>query len=299
MTARPHREISERTPGGRTRGPDHPGSPALRKGRGFLADLVVRFCFFLLQIIKVCFLSALVFSLAGAGAFLIVQRRIRGNEVETPNIAGLQVEKAVERLHELNLDLSIKMEGAEFSDLAPQGAIIAQVPPAGKRVKAGSAMRVRVSRGTTLIPCPDLRGKNHLEAGILLRQADLREGEESFLAAAEVNKDLVIAHNPAPGSYVERKTAVDLLVSLGPALPEILMPDLTNMTVAEAQELLEYLRLEIQGVEEGPCPGKDDGLVFRQDPEAGATVAPGTSVRVTVVSNLGRTPPGQAAAPLP
>ncbi|HUT23413.1 MAG TPA: PASTA domain-containing protein [Sumerlaeia bacterium] len=299
MSARLHRETPDRTPGGGTRSPNHPGSPPMRKERGFPADLAVRFCFFLLQIVKVCFFSALVFSLAGAAAFLIVQRRIRGNEVETPNIAGLSAQQAVERLHELRLDLSIKMEGAEFSDLAPQGAIIAQVPPPGKRIKAGSAIRVRVSRGATLIPCPDVRGKNHLEAGILLREADLREGEKSFLFSPEVKKDLVIAHNPVAGSYVERKAAVDLLVSLGPATPEILMPDLTDMTVVEARDLLDSMKLEIQGVEEEPFPGKDDGLIFRQEPEAGATVAPGIGVRVTVVGNLGRATPGEAAAPLP
>ncbi|MBN1867475.1 PASTA domain-containing protein [Candidatus Sumerlaeota bacterium] len=270
------------------RGAREKGRPRTPRRRSAGADLLLRFLFFVFQVLKIGVLSAVVFALAGVAAYSIVEDRIRGKEVVVPSLAGMRVEKALEEIHEPDLDLGIKLEKLEYSDLASEGEIVSQNPPPGKRVKRGAEIRVRVSRGPTLVVCPDVKAVNYLEAGIRIREADLVEGPRSMLPDAGVERDGVIAQDPPAGTLLERRSPVSLLVSLGPAQSVVLMPSLADLTKEEADKVLDGLGLTIQSVAEEPLEGRDNGLIFRQDPPAGSLVSAGRKISVTVVNNLGQ-----------
>jgi len=263
-------------------------SAAPVKRRGTLTALLLRFFFFLGQILKVLFFTILVFAVAGVLSYLLVQKHIQGQEILVPNITGRKVDDAARVLKEQGLDLSIQIESFDFSDLVAEGEIVSQFPQPGNNVKSGTVLRVHVSRGTTLIPCPDVRGKNFLEAGIALRNADLDEGVKSFLHSPEYKKDAVIAQDPGANAPVERRIKVNLLVSLGPEVEGRIMPNLLDSTFTEAEEKLKPLGLRIASQTEAPSPGRDNGLIFEQDPSAGASVLPDDPITVRVVRNEGR-----------
>ena len=265
--------------------PSDAASP--RPRRGFARDLASRFGFFLVLIVKISLLCTLVFALSALVSFWIIRHQLSGGEIIVPGLAGQTVAQAIQTLQDEGVDLSIKLEEMEYSDLAGENEILSQLPPAGTRVKAGATVRVRVSRGGERVPCPDLIGTNFLEAGMVLREADLREGSKSFLASASAERDAVIAQDPPPGRPLDRETPVNLLISLGPVAEPVLMPDLSGSTVPEAEDLLAQLDLEIDKVSTAPFSGKDNGLIFRQEPVAGSPVSPGAAIRVTAVDNLG------------
>jgi beta-lactam-binding protein with PASTA domain len=262
-------------------------SQAPRK-RSAASDLFLRFLFFVFQIVKIGVVSAAVFGLAGAAAYYIVENQIRGREVVVPSVVGMRIEKALEEGHKPDLDLGIKLEKLEYSDLAGEGEIVSQDPSPGRRVKKGADIRVRVSQGPTLVACPDVRGTNYLEAGIKIREVDLLEGPRSAVPDAKIERDMVIAQDPPAGTLVERRSPVGLLVSVGPPQARILMPTLVDLTQEEAAQALEGLGLSIQSVVEEPLEGRDNGLIFRQDPPEGSVVSAGQKITVTVVNNLGQ-----------
>lgn len=268
-------------------------APPEAKKRGFFTDLLLRFVFFQIQIVKILLVAVFVFVLAGWGGYYLIQHQLKKAEILVPNIAGLRLEKAVQILHAKELDLSLKIEKMEYSDLVEEGEIISQFPRAGTFVKSGAVVRVNVSEGTTRVSCPDVRGKNDFQAGIDLRKVDLNEGGKTFLPDPDLKRNLVIAQDPPPGTLLDRGAKVHLLVSLGPKPTRILMPRLVDLTLVEAQELLAPLGLRISTFREEPFPEKDDGIIWRQDPPSGATVAPDAAIGVTLVWNIGANPEPQ------
>lgn len=270
-------------------GPAAAGPPVSQplpdRRRGFLLDLFFRFFFFLFQIVKVLIICGLVFGLAGWGSYFLVQRKIKKTEILVPNIAAYRLEEAVKFLHEEKLDLSLKIENLEYSDLVEEGEIISQFPRSGTFAKPGAVLRVRLSKGSTRVPCPDVRGKNELQAGIDLRNVDLDAGKKTFLPDPDLKRNLVVAQDPPPGTPMNRGDKVHLMVSLGPAGSPFLLPDLKDLTPIEAQDFLRPYGLKIGETVQEPFLGKDDGLIARQEPAPGALVRKGDAVRVFVVNN--------------
>ncbi|HBF34140.1 TPA: hypothetical protein DDW35_06215 [Candidatus Sumerlaeota bacterium] len=246
--------------------------------RGCIVDLILRFFYFFFEVLQTLFFSTLIFCLAAAGSYLLVQRYIRGQEIVVPNVAGKTVAEAAKILLDTKTDLSLKIEGFDSSNLVEKDEIVAQNPQPENRVKAGTVVRVRVSLGSKLAACPDVLGKNYLEAGILLRDAGLLEGAKTFVVSPEKN-GVVIGQDPPASAQVERQTRVNLLVSAGASGMKALMPSIKDMTVTEANEKLAPLGVQIGDT----AGGAMDGVVSEQSPAVGASVAPGDFVRVKLV----------------
>jgi serine/threonine-protein kinase len=175
----------------------------------------------------------------------------------------------------------------DFNDLEPAGVILAQFPLPGNNVKGGTSLRVRVSKGTTLVACPDVRLRVSGEAGVLIRAAELEVGSAGAVFDAEVGKDMVVSQDPPPNSLVARQTKVNLLVSAGPPQNRFVMPNLTDLTANEASALLAALGMRISQTRESSAPGRDNGLIHRQDPPAGAPVTMEDEILVEVTRNDG------------
>jgi len=269
--------LPDEPPEDKTAGPVRP--------RGFVADLILRFFFFQIQILKVLVICALVFLLVGIVGYRVVEHRVRSTEVAVPNIAGYPFDAAAQLFHEKGLDLGLRIEGTEFSDFAQPGEILSQFPRSDSFVKAGSVVRVRISAGSARVACPDLRGANDLQAGIDLRAADLAEGERSFVHAPDAAGESVMAQHPPPGSPLLRGSKVDLLVSLGARRPQYLMPDLVGMSRFEAEEVLASSSLKVAGATEEWQAGFANGAICRQDPPTGSVVSADSPVHLTIARN--------------
>lgn len=259
---------------------------APERGHGCIVDLILRFFYFLFHTIALIVIGAAMFGAAGWGAYYLVQREVRGAEVAVPNLAGLKLDKAMEAVEKLEgADLSLRVSEREFSETVGEGEIISQFPPEGTHVKAGTAIRVKQSKGTTRVTVPDVRGQDYRQVEVDL--PNLVVGEKSFITDPSLKKDLVIAQDPPQQSQQFRGTAINLLVSLGPDTRRILMPRLIGRTTFEATEELGKLGLSAPTETKEPNPGKEEDLIFAQDPAPGTLVARDVATRVTVTSNVG------------
>lgn len=245
---------------------------------------------FVFLLFRVGFLGALVFCIAAGASFYLLRQHITGSEEAVPNLLGMTIPDAMRSLN-TSSTLSLKLEGEEFSDMVKEGEITSQVPPSNSRVKAGSTVRVRVSRGNSMVQCPDLQDLNYTDAVIKLHEAGLKEGNKSTLPDPKVRKDCVISSDPPAGMALQRQSAVNLLVSLGPPRATMEMPDFTNNTVVEARAVLLSKGLQMPKVTDVVQPGTDDGVIVRQSPAAKSPVSPDDAILLTVVNNLGTESP--------
>lgn len=267
------------------RSPAPAGATFPRIGR--VARAVGRIALAALQLVAT---TLLVFALVGAASYFVLKAYVGGREVAVPNICGLTLERALEKLKPRQLYL--ELDRHRYSDAVPRGHIVAQFPSPGVKVKARTPVRVVVSQGAARVRAPSLVGMNEVKAGVTLRaveQADLDVGKIARIYDDAVPEGFVIAQEPPPGTPIRRGSRINLLVSLGPRPVYFQMPDLREKTIQEARVALGELGLAIAEVREVNWPGISRGIVVDQEPRPGARVSRRDPIILTVASGLGAT----------
>jgi serine/threonine-protein kinase len=153
--------------------------------------------------------------------------------VRVPNVVGERVGRAQERLQEARFETEVRRVN---DDTARPNTVISTKPEAGEEVERGSRVVLTVSRGPELVRVPQLVGVTESEAIQLIQEAELSVGTPSRARSDEFEQGRVIEQSPDARSEVERDTAVDFVVSEGPAT--VLIPNVAGMEESEARQAL-------------------------------------------------------------
>jgi serine/threonine-protein kinase len=286
-----------------------PGAPAPAakrepRERGVILEVILRFFFFVWLVFKVTALSAAVFGAATYVSYTVISREISRKEIPVPNVTGLPLAEAGKALQQqgeqLDLkgrELSIKVDEYVLSNDVRQGEIVSQFPLESTIVKAGSVVRVKVSKGSALETVPDVRGKDLTDARSDLLRAKLAVGGQTYMPHATNKRDTVMAQDPAPGEMIQKGAPVQMLVSAGPAEKLIPMPKIVGLTVAEANNLVVRRGFSwISDKREIPS-SEATGSIVSQSPPEGASVP--NDVKISVEISKGAADPGTAAESTP
>ena len=164
---------------------------------------------------------------------------------------------------------------AERSDEVPAGDVIRTEPASGQSLEEGKTLTLVISQGPSLAQLPELVGKTLQEAVDTLTALELvptqKDSPSEDVAAGSVISWLV-PEQPSliPGDKVLRGTAIDVLISTGPAPRE--MPSLIGMTLEQAQTVMNELRLVLVETPAAKSNGAAAGLIGAQ------SVVPGTQI---------------------
>ena len=105
--------------------------------------------------------------------------------------------------------------------------MISQNPSAGTSVNAGSAVSLVISTGPALVGIPNAVGDTQAAATMAITGAGLVVGTVTSQSSAGVASGNVISETPSAGTSVNAGSAVNLVVSTGPALPVSLFTSAT------------------------------------------------------------------------
>jgi beta-lactam-binding protein with PASTA domain len=197
-------------------------------------------------------------------------------EVEVPALAGRTYEEAVDALEDLGLE---HRRVDVFSSQRPAGIVVSLDPKAGTVVDEGSTVTVRVSKGTQLIPVPDVLQQSEDSARSELEAAGFQV-EVVEAPSTDTPAGLVSAQNPDPGVEAARGSTVQITISTGPEMVRV--PAVEGLSEEDATQ-----RLEEEGFAvEVECtvvvdPGQV-GFVQDTDPEANTLVESGRTVVIKV-----------------
>ncbi len=223
--------------------------------------------------------------LASAGFFGLLSLNLaikRGDKVTVPNIVGKSVVEALDALSERNLEL--KKEGARYSAVIPENYVLSQDPIPGTVVKEGTPILVVISLGSKIALVPNLVGKTVREARVELNRAGLEMGRFSKLHYQR-GKDVVLGQWPLPDEQVDRKTPIDILVSLGPRPKEYRLPNLVGRPLEQASAALDSMGLVVGDITAKLDLSLPQGTILDQDPRPGSLVSEGSSISL-VMSTL-------------
>lgn len=228
---------------------------------------------------RMALLAFVLASVAFLSAITTMRIAIQGREMAAPNVVGMPLAKAQSQL--ASRGLGVQIEDRAFSTL-PQDAIVRQSPQPDTKLKIGEWVHVVVSLGPQKVTIPDLDNHSLHAAQIELLSEGLQTGEISSAHLAQFPADTVLEQSPSPGATNASSPHVDLLVSLGPELAAYVMPQLTGMPLAEAQQKLAAAGLKATQVTPLPGGGAPLGTVIAQLPAKGARIEPGTGVQLEI-----------------
>ena len=130
------------------------------------------------------------------------------------------------------------------------------------------------------VPVPNVVGTPQAAAQSTITAATLSVGSITTAYDAGIPAGSVISQSPVAGSLVAPGTAVDLVVSTGPA--PVAVPNVVNLTQANAQSFIIAATLTVGTVTQAFSATVPSGSVISQTPVAGTSVLPGTAVNLAV-----------------
>jgi beta-lactam-binding protein with PASTA domain len=191
--------------------------------------------------------------------------------VEVPNVVGSSQANAEADIIKAKLRVG-KVTSANNVTVLP-GTIISQDPAAGINVVRGTRIDLVVSG----VAVPDVVGRKQADAQKDLTKAGLTVGRVTTANSATVAAGKVISQNPTAGTSVAFGSPVDLVVSLGTTVPNVV-----GLMQAAAQSAITTAGLTVGAVTTAISNTVAAGKVVSQNPIAGTKVAAGSAVALIV-----------------
>jgi len=203
-------------------------------------------------------------------AFLLVAARsyIEVDEVELPDLIGMDISEATAVLARDNITA---IEYPENIRNAAINEVTSQVPPPGTHVRRGRTVSLGVHNPPGQARAPVLIGLTAEEALALARDANLNLGQIDY-AHNDAPAGIVISQTPEAGSGVDPAVGLTVVVSRGPELPPVPLPDVRGLMLDQAEQQLRSRGfISISRVATGITHDRP-GSVISQEPAAGTVV---------------------------
>jgi len=207
----------------------------------------------------------------------------RGAEEELPDVTEMSFKEAEEILK--SRGFRIFKEKDVYDATYPESTVVAQNPPPYSRVKKGRRVYVTLSAGERLVSVPHLVGSSERDAGFILRQAGLMQGDVFYEYDNYYPAGVVSNQSLAEGMEVSEKTSVDITISIGPFPSRFVVPDIVGKSLDVAKTVLLKSGLRIGSISYEIKKELIPDTVIDQSIEAGKEVRQGQPVDL-VVSRL-------------
>ena len=154
------------------------------------------------------------------------------DQVEVPNLVGLDQEEARRIVEEAGLQLAVV--GEKHDPAIPALHIIGQTIPAGQMVRQGDTIGVVISQGPNFVSIPAIEGLPVTAVEPGLREMGLNISRKDIWS--KETEGIILSQEPPAGSIVSEGSTITLIVSSGPRL--MLNANLDNKVLLMACDLL-------------------------------------------------------------
>lgn len=200
--------------------------------------------------------------------------------VTTPKVTGINYLEAKKIIEAAGLEI---IQGdIKYDENIPIGLIIDQNPPPDATVKYGRRIYVAISGGDQLSEVPNLIGKSLRDAKFTLEQRGLELGETVRKSTNDFPEDFVVSQIVQPGSKVKRQTKLDLILSDGPSVGDLKVPNVVGKTLDDAKKLITDSKLKIGKITYQTNNNVPAGQIVDQYPKSDKSANENTSVDIFV-----------------
>ena len=218
------------------------------------------------------------------------QSKLDSTQTKMPDVVGLSEKMADKKLSDNNLQMHVK--SSEYSDTVEKGNVISQDPKADEVVSKYSKVSVVISLGSDTVDITKLgiAGKTKEAAEALLKENgfSVESKEEN---SDTIEKGKVISYSPTKPKNGDRIT---LIVSSGKKVTKVIVPNIINMSEADAKALLESNGLVLGKKAEQNSQSIAAGIIAGQSIAAGSSVDSGTSIDYAVSTGVAESSESQS-----
>lgn len=199
---------------------------------------------------------------------------------KVPSVVGLNFLDAKKKIEAAGLE--VKQGDVRYDENKPIGEILDQNPPADQMVKVGRRIYLTVCGGEQLVEVPALKGRSLRDAKFTLEQRGLQIGETVRKSSNDVKEECVISQIIQPGSKVKRSTKIDLIISDGMVLGDLIVPDLIGKKLEDAKKLIADKKLKLGKITYQTNNELPPGQILDQYPKKDKTANENTAVDLFV-----------------
>lgn len=215
---------------------------------------------------------------------------------EVVSVIGLTLEDAINTLKLVSSDFSIISEKEEYNEEVKKGYVIDQYPPAYTSIAGDGTIELTISAGPEPVEIPKVDYYTIEIATAELEAAGFKT-RLAYEASNEYTSGVVIRTEPAAGEVLEKGETVALIVSTGPDITLVDMPELLGKTEEEAIAELDRAGLKIGNYSYMSSNIYAEGLVCYQSYSTGERIATGTSIDITLSTGPEETEPTPTPEP--
>jgi serine/threonine-protein kinase len=217
--------------------------------------------------------TLLILAAFGLVAWLFAGNLLGNDEpVDVPNVVGKPLDEARTILEEAGLEVATEPKNSK----KPEDQVLEQDPEAGEEAVTGDTVTLTISAGIAQTTVPDLVGLSQEEAEAALKDARLKLGDVTEVAAEGVEPGEVIRQFPGADKQADVGSTVDIDVAASATVP-----DVVGMSEEEATSVLEDAGYSVS-VSSEPSDTVEEGIVIAQDPDGGAEYESGQTVTILV-----------------
>lgn len=217
-------------------------------------------------------------------AFVVSQKKFnlgsqKTGKVTIPNIIGLSKEEAEKQIEELGLRFVTTTESSD----KPKGVVIKCYPVEGTEIDMSQQDEVRaiISSGPRVSAIPNLFEIELEAAKEYLKAYNLTLGKVTY-EYSNVQKGRVCRQSPEAGTEIGDNNTVDLVVSKGPEVRNVKVPNLVNKNFDEVSDILMTSKLKLGSVTKIKTSDESlDGIVSVQSIEPNTEVKENTPINIS------------------
>lgn len=218
---------------------------------------------------------------------------VKSNDPVTLNVSGgpnMVTVPDVTNQPQAAADAALKAAGfvpndtQAYSDSVAQGNVIATNPAGGQKAAQGAAIQVQVSNGKKPVQIPSVAGEDPTQAGNTLGTLGLKV-KQANETSTSYQSGQVTRTDPPAGSTVPVGSTVTVYISTGPpptTTTAVTVPNLVGQTRDQAASTLSADGLKGAFSTVAVNDPAQNGVVQSQNPAPNTSVAPGSTVDVSV-----------------
>lgn len=204
------------------------------------------------------------------GVLMMLGRITRhGEYLVVPKVVGISTNDAVKLLESKGFDVLI--QDSVYVDTASKGVVLKQLPDPNSTVKINRTVFLTVNRQTLpLVDVPDLIGKTLGYATIILERNHLTLGDTTSrpdFMKGSVLEQTFNGRTVDAGTKIAWGSRISLVIAGGLSDEKFPVPDLVNMTLAEARPIIDSNHITIGAIiPDADVKDTSAAFIWKQDP---------------------------------
>jgi len=209
-----------------------------------------------------------------------------GNQSSVPDVTGLSVTEAVDKLQDAGFIVVDKQEEVSSSEIE-EGKVVKTNPAIGSKRKSGTEITLYISLGDTQITIEDYTGKSYLEIKgklealglyVIVEKKNVEEGKET-----DYEDGKIIDQSAKPNEKLSTGDNITLYI------PNIISkyPNFKDgtYTISDVQDFADTyeLKLEVEYIETSEY---EAGTIFYQSKPEGYTIVAGQTFKIKVAQAI-------------